>query len=262
MNKGILLYFALLLWFVVPVSAQLTIFLPTETVEPGTSVNVDFKVAGFVDIQSMQFSVNWNPDVLHFDSITNLSALPDYTNANFGSNSAHLGKLTTLWLDNQLLGVSLEDSTIIFSVVFTVVGASDSFSAISITDEPTSIEFSDLNGNVLPVTIENGMIIVSTISSSENTLPFQSNEFFSLFQNEPNPFDNQSIIRFDLSRSSEVEILFHSVDGRLVYSIKDQFLEGLNSLTINADNLPGSGTYFYTMKTNDYSLTNKMVLVR
>jgi Secretion system C-terminal sorting domain/Cohesin domain len=262
MNKDILLYFALLLWFVVPVSAQPTIFAPTETVESGTSISVDIRIVDFEDIQSMQFSVNWNPTVLQFDSIHNLGALPDYSAANFGTNSAQSGKLTTLWLDSQLLGVSLEDSTVLFSIVFDVIGAPDSLSIVAITDDPTMIEISDLNGNVLPVNIENGMIVVAGIVSVNSLGSIRSNELFTLYQNEPNPFDNQTIIRFDLNQSNEVEFYFYDIKGKLIYSFKNYFLEGENSITINADKLPGSGTYFYSMQTNDYSITNKMILIR
>ena len=126
MNKDILLYFALLLWFVVPVTAQPTIFFPMETTEPGSSISLDFKVVDFVDMQSMQFSVNWNPNVLQFDSISNLNVLSDYTIANFGTNATQLGKLTTYWVDNQFLGVTLDDSTAVFSLNFNVIGVPDS----------------------------------------------------------------------------------------------------------------------------------------
>lgn len=265
MNKDILLYFALLMWFVVPVSAQPTIFISKDTVETGTSVLVDFKVKDFVDIQSMQFSVNWDPSVLQFDIVANLGALPDYAPTSFGTFSADLGKLTTLWLDNQLLGVTLDDNTVIFSLVFTVTGEPDSFSDVSITGDPTAIEFSDFDGNVLPVIIENGMIIVfSTSSSSPNDLSYLngSNELFTLFQNEPNPFGNQSVIRFDLKSSSEVEFSVQSVDGRLIYAIINYFQEGENSIVLDADKLHGPGTYLYTIKINEYFKTRKMVLIR
>ena len=262
MNKDILLYFALLLWFVVPVTAQPTIFTPTETVEPGASISIDVSVVDFEDIVGMQFSVNWDSAVLQFENVSNFNALPDYSAANFGTNSTHLGKLSTLWVDSQLYGISLNDSSILFTIVFTVMGTDNTTSLISISDDPTPIEVSDKDGNVLPVITEDGMITVVGPLSVEPSIKALSNELFTLYQNEPNPFDNQTIIGFDLRASSEVEFLFYDINGKLVYSSKNQFLEGKNSITINADKLPGLGTYFYTLKTNDYSLTNKMVLLR
>jgi hypothetical protein len=262
MNKDILLYFALLLWFVVPVTAQPTIFTPTETVEPGSSISVDVSVVDFENILAMQFSINWNPEVLEFNSISSFEALPDYSSANFGTNAAHLGKLSTLWVDNLLSGVTLDDSSSLFTIYFTVVGADESSSLVAIASDPTPIEISDIDGNVLPVILDNGMITVVGPLSIDPSLTVQSNDLFTMYQNEPNPFDNQSVIRFDLRESTEVEFLLYNVNGKLVHSSKDYFLEGENSLTINADKLPGSGTYLYTLKTNDYSLTNKMVLLR
>lgn len=263
MNKDILLYFALLLWFVVPVTAQPTIFTPTETVDTGTSIEVDVRVLDFVDIMSMQFSVNWDSLVLQFDSLTNLDALPDYSsNANFNTNSAQQGILTSVWLGDFLNGNTVDDSTVIFTIVFTVIGSSESSTSVAITDNPLSIEFSDVDGNDLSVIVENGLITVATVVGLNPSIESQSNEFFTLYQNEPNPFDNQSLIRFDLRQSNEVSFSFYDTNGKLIYSHKGHFLEGINSIKIDTEKLPGAGTYFYTMKTNNYFLTNKMVLLR
>ena len=264
MNKDILLYFALLLWFVVPVSAQPTIFTPDMTVDEGTTIEVDVKVNDFESVQSMQFSVNWDPTVLQFDSLSNLNALPDYSvGANFNiANAIQEGKLTTLWLDNMLLGLTLDDSTTLFSIVFNVIGDADSSSSVSITNDPLEVEFSDAAGNILPVILENGMITIVGPLSVRNTPFSQSNELFTLYQNEPNPFESQSVIRFDLNRSMEVTFEIYDINGKLVYTLQNQFQEGQNSIVIDADKLPGTGNYIYTMKTNDFSLTNKMVLVK
>jgi len=262
MNKDILLYFALLLWFVVPVTAQPTIFTPSQSVGEGSSISVDVRVDDFENILSMQFSINWDPTVLQFDSISNYNALPDYSPSNFGTNSASQGKVSTLWVDNQLLGVTLDDNTTLFSIVFDVIGLDNSSSLIEVSDDPTPVEVSDVDGNVLPVIIENGMITVVGPLSVKPSITVQSNELFSLYQNEPNPFENQSVIRFDLRESNEVEFSFYDLQGKLIHSSKGYFLEGENNFIINADMLPGTGTYLYTLKTNDFSLTNKMVLVK
>ena len=262
MNKDILLYFALLLWFVVPVTAQPTIFTPTTTVDEDAAVEIDVRVLDFESIMSMQFSVNWDTAVLKFDSITNLGALPDYTIANFNTNSSNEGKFTTLWLGDPIYGNTLDDSTSIFSIAFTVIGSPDSQSSVAITNDPLAIEVTDLDGNELPVIIENGMITVVGPLSTKPANAILSNELFVLYQNKPNPFDNQTVIMFDLRESSEVEFLFYDINGKLIYSAKNYFLEGKNEFSMSADKLPRSGTYFYTLKTNDFSLTNKMVLLR
>ena len=44
MFRKLLLYFALLLWFVVPAKAQLTIMLPEIEVEPGETIDLEVKV--------------------------------------------------------------------------------------------------------------------------------------------------------------------------------------------------------------------------
>ncbi len=262
MIKKILLYFALLLWFVVPVSAQLTFLIPTQVVENGQSIQVDIKALDFQNILSMQFSVNWNPNTLQFDSVSTPGAIPDYADANFGTTGSSEGKLTTAWFDQDLSGVSLDDSTTIFTIVFNVIGSPDSNSIIAITGDPTMIEVSNTDGDILAVTTENGMIIVDNPLSIDPFNAVQANEQFTLFQNEPNPFSTQTRIRFDLNRSNEVKFLIFDIKGQLIYTFKEFFLEGNHTVTIDRNKLPWSGTYFFTMQTNEYSLTNKMILIR
>ena len=66
MIKDLLLYFALLLWFVVPLQAQPTIFAEDVEGKPGDEIEVLVKAENFVDVVAMQFTFEWDADVLEF----------------------------------------------------------------------------------------------------------------------------------------------------------------------------------------------------
>ena len=81
-----------------------------------------------------------------------------------------------------------------------------------------------------------------------------------LYQNEPNPARNFSVIRYDLSAPSDVLVEVRDILGKTVmYSEQGKKPEGSHSFTIDIKNLE-SGLYFYTVTTNHFSITKKMIV--
>jgi len=263
MIKRILLYFALLLWFVVPVTAQPTIFVENLSTDVGHSFTASVKVSDFKDIVSMQFSVNWDALLFQFDSLTvnENSMLPEYYPSNFGTTLSDQGKLTTSWFDQALAGVSIPDSTTLFTLHYQHLGVVGTSSEITITGDPTEIEVSDVNSNILEVAVESGTVTVLE-AMGINDLGIQSNEAFTLFQNEPNPFDNQTVIRFDVREPSDFILEVYDTKGTLIHSEQAHYLKGNQTITLQEEVLPTVGAYFYKLKTKDYFITNRMILVR
>ncbi len=258
MIKRILLYFALLLWFVVPAAAQPTFTFPTTSVEPGTEVTVDLTVADFADILSMQFSISWDPAVLEFDTLDNL-ALPMYSAMDFNFTVTNEGKLGTVWTDQNFTGVSLDDNDVLMTLHFTAVGDDGSSTSFEFIDDPTDIEVADANATVLDVIVEGGSISIDQLMTTSGV---QANAWMTLQPNEPNPFNNQTFIRFDLRQSQVVALEVFDLNGRLVLDQRQFFIAGEHTFQVDAAALPGNGTYLYTIKTEDYSFSNKMVLIR
>jgi len=84
---------------------------------------------------------------------------------------------------------------------------------------------------------------------------------FQLLQNYPNPFNNSTIIEFHLERNSDVKIYIMNVKGQLIekFDLPNQ-PAGLNTFIVEAENF-ASGIYFYMMKTENISVTKKMILI-
>lgn len=264
MTKRVLLYFALLLWFVVPSLAQPTIFVESTSIVPNEQTTVLVRLADFEKLVSMQFSVNWDPAVLQFDSVATSGILPDYSSTNFGFNSVAQGDLLTSWVDMSLQGVDIADTVQIFTIHFTGVGNIGENTTVEITGEPSVIEFSTADGVIFgenDLTIQNGTVTVEE-PNSVHDLRVQSNAAFTLYQNEPNPFENQTIIRFDVREASDFNLEIYDPKGTKVYEIKHFYATGSHSIQLDRNMLPANGTYFYKLKTKDYFITNRMILVR
>jgi predicted outer membrane repeat protein len=90
---------------------------------------------------------------------------------------------------------------------------------------------------------------------------------YRLFQNYPNPFNPETQIRYDLPLSGNVTLSVYNVLGQKVRVLVDGFQQaGCQSVTWDGRDDGGreaaSGIYFYKIKTEDYQMTMKMVLLK
>lgn len=85
---------------------------------------------------------------------------------------------------------------------------------------------------------------------------------YSLEQNYPNPFNPSTMIRFTLPEQSNVKLIITDVLGNEVETIVNENLPaGKYTKSFNAVNLP-SGVYFYSLITDNFKETKKMLLLR
>jgi hypothetical protein len=81
-----------------------------------------------------------------------------------------------------------------------------------------------------------------------------------LFQNEPNPFNRMTTIRYSLEKNSDVALTVYDVTGRIVKSINESNQgSGLHSVVVDATDF-NKGVYFYTLNVNGKSFTKRMVI--
>lgn len=87
-------------------------------------------------------------------------------------------------------------------------------------------------------------------------------EDFSLAQNYPNPFNPETRIRFSIPKSSFVNVVVYDVNGKeIAQLVNHQLTPGNYEYHWSATDL-SSGIYFYRIKTEDYTNTKKMVLLK
>lgn len=92
--------------------------------------------------------------------------------------------------------------------------------------------------------------------SNNNEIP----EKFELSQNYPNPFNPSTKISFDIPKSEMVNITVYDVTGSVAAVLVNKRMDaGKYELTFDAAGL-SSGVYFYSIKTNSFTSTKKMIL--
>jgi len=83
---------------------------------------------------------------------------------------------------------------------------------------------------------------------------------FSLSQNFPNPFFPSTVIRFEIDKTSKVELIVYDVMGRKIQTLVDKILEpGTHETSFNGSSLP-EGVYIYRISAGTYSAAKMMLL--
>jgi hypothetical protein len=90
---------------------------------------------------------------------------------------------------------------------------------------------------------------------------------FILNQNYPNPFNSETTIQYSLSNSSEITLIIRNVLGQIVWFSDSKYLTpgkyAVHWTGKDLNNIPvSSGLYYYTLLTNEGSISRKLVLLK
>ena len=123
--------------------------------QQGDLIVVDVNVSDFDKVVSMQYSMNWDPSILQFEKVQDFQ-LKDLSAQNFGVEQAKEGNLLMAWYDSSVQGVNLPSGTVLYQVVFRVVGKDTSKSRVRFSGKPLIIEVMKADGTPLPFNNTNG----------------------------------------------------------------------------------------------------------
>ena len=85
---------------------------------------------------------------------------------------------------------------------------------------------------------------------------------FALLQNHPNPFNPSTSIQYTISSRQTVTVKVYDMLGNEIATlVNEEKVAGLHEVEWNANEFP-SGVYFYQLKTDGFTKTKKMMLVK
>ena len=170
---------------------ELVINASSDTGPVGGTTCVDFSVENFINVQTLQFSVHFDPTVLDPICPPTQFSLLGLQGNNFNCNNVDEGFLRMVWVDpNSGLncGETVDDGTVIFTLCFDVIGQPGRTSPVYVADDQLDIEysqiidcddidnfvtFSDITSNAGEVTIECGSL--SVFADVCDSAPAQNN---------------------------------------------------------------------------------------
>jgi hypothetical protein len=119
--------------------------------------------------------------------------------------------------------------------------------------------------------LEHSHIIVLRVNESSDVETGLDNpnapKTFSLFQNQPNPFNPTTQISYYMPKASHAKLTVYNVLGQSVRVLYDGYQEaGMQTVTWDGRNSEGielsSGIYFYRLQAGDFNQTKKMSLMK
>lgn len=208
----------------------------------GETLTVDVTAENFMEIVGYQFTLNFDDNKLRFVGALP-GELPQLTAANFGHALLDRGALTTSWHDFQ--PVSLPEGAVLFRLVFAGRQNGNLGEALHLTSDFTKAEAYQNDGERLDVELDFAPSAVQRPPSTVSVIP--------------NPFTTSTTIVFVLETAQPAELTIFGTSGRVVVQRRSVFAEGAAQFQLSAEELPGAGTYFYRLKTEEGVMTGKIL---
>ncbi|MEO8512070.1 MAG: Omp28-related outer membrane protein [Ignavibacteria bacterium] len=155
---------------------------------------------------------------------------------------------TGTWSTNQMISKSI--TTTIDSAW---IPENCNMNVIIYKDNPSGLYLSEVGQGVTKKVSE-----LVGISQTGTQLP----EVYALSQNYPNPFNPTTNIKFTLPKDGNVSLKLYNSMGQVVGTYADGFMKaGSYNAEIDGSDL-SSGVYFYSLVTDNFVDTKKMMLVK
>jgi len=258
MQKTVLLYFALLFWFVVPSQAQLTFSFPILTEDEDAQIEVGMEVANFTNVATAQFTFSWDSSIIEFVEIKEVN-LPNF-NPDFNLNitTVESGFLRIgAWILPS--GHSMEDGEYLFKAIFKVIGKPGEMSPLELIDDPMPVIFGDPENNQYAVELNQGKVTVDGETMvTQNPVDFG----WEVNPSSPNPFNSFSQIEFYTPKVTEVEWTIFDIAGKIILIDNKEYAPGQHKYFLEQQSLPVNGTYFVQMRTPEFVTTQKVDFIK
>jgi len=84
---------------------------------------------------------------------------------------------------------------------------------------------------------------------------------FALYQNQPNPFIEKTVMAFDLPEDMEYSLTIFDLTGKALRTIEGAGERGSNTLELISKELP-PGVLYYQLNAGSFTANKKMILVK
>jgi hypothetical protein len=260
MKRSILLGLIISLFINLQSFGTVTFVMKNYSAQTGSQITIPVKVTGFNSVLSIQGSIQFDQTKLQFVSLQDFTSLSGMTLGGFGITQVSSGKLTFSWMEPGLSGLTLPDSGTIFSIKFNVIGSAGQTIPLQFVNSPTPFEVVDPTMAPISYALVNGSVYIFTSVS----VPENADNRFHVYQNEPNPFSDQTRFVFTLPEEGKVSLEVYNILGDKVSSFEGSFQAGERSFEWDASNIYGAklqrGTYFCRLSFGNYVQVIKVLI--
>ncbi len=218
-----------------------SLYIADQMLEPGTIVEVPI-YANLANMQALQFELQFDPRTLQLQSID-----PGIVQSEHYSHEyANEGLFRVVWDNAAGINVAAGD-VVLFTLVFRVAKETVLADAISLSKRwAPSIA-------LVGATTANVQLYFSA--------PPDEPKAFALYQNMPNPFRNETVIRFQLPEAGDATLMIYDVNGKIIWQQSANFTKGTHEVKVSGASFSGKGLFFYALQTGEQRLVRRMLLI-
>ncbi len=216
-------------------AASIDVSYADRAIEVGELVELVITGESLTDLYGYQFTL----ETEGLELVEVESGMIEVTNANFGA----LGnKVTTSW--NTLSPVNANGD------LFTMTFKSNVSGQLS--------DILDLNSSVTRAEayVGSNLDIVKVNLTNRN-----GDVNYALYQNEPNPFSNNTVVGFELPEAGSATLTVLDVTGKVLKVIAGDYVQGYNELELSKSDFGSAGVYYYQLDSGDFTATKKMIII-
>ncbi|HLF64054.1 MAG TPA: T9SS type A sorting domain-containing protein, partial [Saprospiraceae bacterium] len=210
----------------------------------GETIKVPVKAENYRDMLGYQFTIDL--DGLKYVGIEagTIAIQPEYV-------GVHTSALTMSWGDHKPMTVSNEE--VLFTLQFTATASGSLSEMLEITSKITEAEAYTTIDEKIEL-----LDVVMVFGTSAVSTPLE----FALYQNEPNPFADQTVIGFDLPAAMPATLTLYDMSGKMIHLIEGDYAKGYNEVVLKRRDLVADGAYYYYLQAGDFTASKKMILSR
>jgi hypothetical protein len=216
------------------------LFTEDRLIKAGETFTIPVSVANS-NVSGFQFTLNFDPATLEFIEIVPSVASEE----NFGFSLLQRGAITASWIPasgkSQLLDGEL------FGLAFTAKKDGRFSDLLELGSRYTKAEAYNNNLELMDISLQFDQRTSSSV--------------FNLYQNTPNPFNEQTVIGFQLGEAARATLTLTDVSGRVVKVVSGDYPKGYNEIRLKRSELNVSGVLYYRLETENFTATRKMILM-
>ncbi|MBI1227855.1 MAG: HYR domain-containing protein [Bacteroidetes bacterium] len=228
-------------------SAVLPFVTADRNVVAGEEITVPIKITTASDLLAIQFTLEFIDD-LELRGYEK-GALPSLSDDDFGRTLQEQGVLTAVWFNPTPAALKKDDA--LFNLRFLAKKSGRLSEMLSMTARYTDALAYQTDGQpMLPV------LEFSNLQDEQTSGGFQ------LYQNQPNPFKENTTIGFTLPERAEAKLTIYDADGRILKIFQGSFEKGYNEVNVERSELQSGGVVFYKLETPSHNAVRKMILLQ
>jgi hypothetical protein len=201
-----------------------------------------------VSLAGYQFTIQFDPKSLEFIGIS--SAACNMTNENIGIQNMENGQVTLSWNSNK--NFELNSSDKLFALKFKALSHGYLSKVLQFNSSITMAQA--FTAEAIDMDVKLGF--------RNNNGVVENYDGIILYQNQPNPFSELTVIGFELPKASSASITVYDINSKVIYKDEINAAKGYNSFELNTSQLGATGVLFYQLDAAGYTATKRMVVIK